>query len=136
MNTPELISKLKSFPQVLDCLAFLRKYSFIPVEKNFVEFSQDAYYAKFNTIVGVRKHYFLLPEVTEEWPVKKIIDLLERKLKDSSKDAQKVHYVSEETKDMLLGVAGIIREICVGKIFYSPLEVVAFVRELIDEEYL
>ena len=40
----------------------------------FVEFSQDAYYAKFNTIMGVRKHYFLLPEVTEEWPVKKIID--------------------------------------------------------------
>ncbi len=134
MNTKDLISKLKSCPRVLDCLEFMGKYSFIPIEKNFVEFSLDAYYAKFNTIVGMNKHYFMLPEVTEEWPVKKIIECFEDKLRNSSDERQKVRYVTEETKVMLLEVANVIREICIDKSFQSPLETLAFMRELIDND--
>ena len=43
MNTKDLISKLKSYSRVFDCLEFMGMYSFIPIEKNFVEFSHDAY---------------------------------------------------------------------------------------------
>jgi hypothetical protein len=133
MNTQKLILKLKSIPEFLDCLHFMQTYSFLPIDKNFVEFSQDAYYAKFNTVVGVKKHYFLLPEVTEEWPIKKIIECLEEKLKKSFVEKRKLRYVTEESKVKLLEVASVIREICVGKSFQSPLETLAFVRRLIDE---
>lgn len=133
MNTQELILKLKSIPQVSECLDFMQTYSFLPIEKNFIEFSQDAYYAKFNTIVGIKKHYFLLPEVTEDWPVKKVIMSLEERLESSSEESQKIRYVTLDSKDRLLEVAEVIREICRDKSFNSPLETVAFVRDLIDE---
>ena len=76
----------------------------------------------------------MLPEVTEEWPIKKIIEYFEDKLKNSSDNGQKVRYVTEETKVMLLEVAGVIREICIDKSFQSPLEILDFVQDLIDEE--
>lgn len=133
MNIQELILKLKSIPQVTECLDFMQKYSFLPIEKNFVEFSQDAYYEKLNTIVGVRKHYFFLPEVTEEWSVKKIIVSLEERLKSSSAESQKIRYVTIEFKERLLEVADVIREICIDESFTLPLEAVAFVRGLIDK---
>lgn len=133
MNIQELILKLKSIPQVSECLDFMQTYSFLPIEKNFIEFSQDAYYAKFNTIVGIKKHYFLLPEVTEDWPVKKVIMSLEERLESSSEESQKIQYVTLDSKDRLLEVAEVIREICRDKSFNSPLETVAFVRDLIDE---
>lgn len=133
MNIQELILKLKSIPQVSECLDFMQTYSFLPIEKNFIEFSQDAYYAKFNTIVGIKKHYFLLPEVTEDWPVKKVIMSLEERLESSSEESQKIRYVTLDSKDRLLEVAEVIREICRDKSFNSPLETVAFVRDLIDE---
>lgn len=133
MKIQELILKLKSIPQVSECLDFMQTYSFLPIEKNFIEFSQDAYYAKFNTIVGIKKHYFLLPEVTEDWPVKKVIMSLEERLESSSEESQKIRYVTLDSKDRLLEVAEVIREICRDKSFNSPLETVAFVRDLIDE---
>lgn len=133
MSIQELILKLKSIPQVVEYLDFMQTYSFLPIEKNFVEFSQDAYYAKFNTIVGIKKHYFLLPEVTKDWSVKKIIESLEERLKSPSAESQKVRYVTIESKDRLLEVAGVIREICRDKSFTSPSETVSFVRGLIDE---
>ena len=133
MNTQELILKLKSIPQVSECLDFMQTYSFLPIEKNFIEFSQDAYYAKFNTIVGIKKHYFLLPEVKEDWPVKKVIMSLEERLESSSTEGQKMRYVTLDSKDRLLEVAEVIREICRDKSFNSPLETVTFVRGLIDD---
>ena len=133
MNIQELILKLKSIPQVSECLDFMQTYSFLPIEKNFIEFSQDAYYAKFNTIVGIQKHYFLLPDVTEGWPVKKVIMSLEERLESSSEESQKIRYVTLDSKDRLLEVAEVIREICRDKSFNSPLETVAFVRGLIDD---
>ena len=133
MNIQELILKLKSIPQVSECLDFMQTYSFLPIEKNFIEFSQDAYYAKFNTIVGIKKHYFLLPEVTEGWPVKKVIMSLEERLESSSTEGQKIRYVALDFKDRLLEVAEVIREICRDKSFTSPSETVSFVRGLIDE---
>ncbi len=133
MKIQELILKLKSIPQVSECLDFMQTYSFLPIEKNFIELSQDAYYAKFNTIVGIKKHYFLLPEVTEDWPVKKVIMSLEERLESSSEESQKIRYVTLDSKDRLLEVAEVIREICRDKSFNSPLETVAFVRDLIDE---
>ena len=54
MDIQELILKLKNTPQVSEYLDFIQEYSFLPIEKNFIEFSQDAYYAMFNTIVGIR----------------------------------------------------------------------------------
>ena len=131
MIMQELILKLQSVPHVSGCLDFMQTYSFLPIEKNFVEFSQDAYYAKFNAIVGIEKHYFLLPEVTEDWPVKKIIVSLEEGLKSPSAASQKVLYVTGESKERLLEVADLMREICRDKSFSSPLETIAFVRELI-----
>ena len=133
MKIQELILKLKSIPQVSECLDFMQTYSFLPIEKNFIEFSQDAYYAKFNTIVGIKKHYFLLPEVKEDWPVKKVIMSLEERLESSSTEGQKMRYVTLDSKDRLLEVAEVIREICRDKSFNSPLETVAFVRGLIDD---
>ena len=133
MNTQELILKLKSIPQVSECLDFMQTYSFLPIEKNFIEFSQDAYYAKFNTIVGIKKHYFLLPEVKEDWPVKKVIMSLEERLESSSTEGQKMRYVTLDSKGRLLEVAEVIREICRDKSFTSPLETIAFVRGLIGE---
>lgn len=133
MNTQELILKLKSIPQVSESLDFMQTYSFLPIEKNFIEFSQDAYYTKFNTIVGIKKHYFLLPEVKEDWPVKKVIMSLEERLESSSTEGQKMRYVTLDSKDRLLEVAEVIREICRDKSFTSPLETIAFVRGLIGE---
>ncbi len=133
MNMQELILKLKNIPQFSECLDFMQTYAFLPIEKNFVEFSQDAYYAKFNTIVGIQKHYFLLPDVTEGWPVKKVIMSLEERLESSSEESQKIRYVTLDSKDRLLEVAEVIREICRDKSFNSPLETVAFVRGLIDD---
>lgn len=133
MDIQELILKLKNTPQVSEYLDFIQEYSFLPIEKNFIEFSQDAYYAMFNTIVGIRKHYFLLPEVTEEWPIRKIIVSLEERLDASSSEKQKVPYVTMESKEILLEIADTIREICQDRSFSSPLEKLAFVRELIDK---
>ena len=133
MDIQELILKLKNTPQVSEYLDFMQEYSFLPIEKNFIEFSQDAYYAIFNTIVGIRKHYFLLPEVTEDWSIKKIIVSLEERLDASSSEKQKVPYVTMESKEILLEIADTIREICQDRSFRSPLEKLAFVRELIDK---
>ena len=133
MDIQELILKLKNTPQVSEYLDFMQEYSFLPIEKNFIEFSQDAYYAMFNTIVGIRKHYFLLPEVTEDWPIREIIVSLEERLDASSSEKQKVPYVTMESKEILLEIADTIREICQDRSFRSPLEKLAFVRELIDK---
>lgn len=133
MNMQELILKLKNIPQFSECLDFMQTYAFLPIEKNFVEFSQDAYYAKFNTIVGIQKHYFLLPDVKEDWPVKKVIMSLEERLESSSTEGQKMRYVALDSKDRLLEVAEVIREICRDKSFTSPLETIAFVRGLIGD---
>ena len=133
MNTQEPILKLKSIPQVSECLDFMQTYSFLTIEKNFIEFSQDAYYAKFNTIVGIKKHYFLLPEVKEDWPVKKVIMSLEERLESSSTEGQKMRYVTLDSKGRLLEAAEVIREICRDKSFTSPLETIDFVRGLIGE---
>ena len=133
MNMQELILKLKNIPQFSECLDFMQTYAFLPIEKNFVEFSQDAYYAKFNTIVGIKKHYFLLPEVKEDWPVKKVIMSLEERLESSSTEGQKMRYVTLDSKGRLLEAAEVIREICRDKSFTSPLETIDFVRGLIGE---
>ena len=133
MDIQELILKLKNTPQVSEYLDFMQEYSFLPIEKNFIEFSQDAYYAMFNTIVGIRKHYFLLPEVTEDWPIRKIIVSLEERLDASSSEKQKVPYVTMESKEIMLEIADTIREICQDRSFRSPLEKLAFVREFIDK---
>ena len=133
MNMQELILKLKNIPQFSECLDFMQTYAFLPIEKNFVEFSQDAYYAKFNTIVGIKKHYFLLPDVTEGWPVKKVIMSLEERLESSSTEGQKMRYVTLDSKGRLLEAAEVIREICRDKSFTSPLETIDFVRGLIGE---
>ena len=69
--------------------------------------------------------------MTEDWPVKKIIVSLEERLKTPSAASQKVLYVTGESKERLLEVADLMREICRDKSFSSPLETIAFVRELI-----
>ena len=69
--------------------------------------------------------------MTEDWPVKKIIVSLEERLKSPSAASQKVVYVTGESKERLLEVADLMREICRDKSFSSPLEKIAFVRELI-----
>ena len=125
--------KLKSIPQVCACLAYMQTDSFLPVKKNFVEFSQDTYYAMFNTIVGMKKHYIVLPEVTEEWLVREILEFLEEKFKRAVEEKKKLCCVTEDSKEGLLEIADAIREICADKPFASPMEMIAYVRELIDE---
>ena len=71
--------------------------------------------------------------MTEGWPVKKVIMSLEERLESSSEESQKIRYVTLDSKDRLLEVAEVIREICRDKSFNSPLETVAFVRGLIDD---
>ncbi|MBR5810281.1 MAG: hypothetical protein IKY36_02775 [Bacteroidales bacterium] len=133
MSTQELIMKLKSIPQVSECLDYMQTNSFLPVKKNFVEFSQDIYYAMFNTIVGMKKHYIVLPEVTEEWLVREILEFLEEKFKRTVEEKKKLCCVTEDSKEGLLEIADAIREICADKPFTSPMEMIAYVRELIDE---
>lgn len=133
MSTQELIMKLKSIPQVIECLDYMQTNSFLPVKKNFVEFSQDIYYAMFNTIVGMKKHYIVLPEVTEEWLVREILEFLEEKFKRAVEEKKKLCCVTEDSKEGLLEIADAIREICADKPFTSPMEMIAYVRELIDE---
>lgn len=133
MSTQELIMKLKSIPQVCECLDYMQTNSFLPVKKNFVEFSQDTYYAMFNTIVGMKKHYIVLPEVTEEWLVREILEFLEEKFKRAVEEKKKLCCVTEDSKEGLLEIADAIREICADKPFTSPMEMIAYVRELIDE---
>jgi hypothetical protein len=125
--------KLKSIPQVCECLDYMQTNSFLPVKKNFVEFSQDIYYAMFNTIVGMKKHYIVLPEVTEEWLVREILEFLEEKFKRAVEEKKKLCCVTEDLKEGLLEIADAIREICADKPFTSPMEMIAYVRELIDE---
>ena len=87
----------------------------------------------FNTIVGMKKHYIVLPEVTEEWLVREILEFLEEKFKRAVEEKKKLCCVTEDSKEGLLEIADAIREICADKPFTSPMEMIAYVRELIDE---